>query len=282
MGVELRMLGTAQVSCLLLVAATAQGQAALEQGAEAPEFRCPESNGKFRDSEQCDLFYICRNDVATIEFCPEGLLFDDKVPNHEKCVLPHNVDCGDRIYVQEPSPDRDPKCERANGVFNHPDENTCDKYIQCDNGNAFELPCPIPLVFDVLVGSCVRKGRPARRPEGVMENKSLKLMDSNVPEVKHSDHKICFKLTPSTPILQTVAHTSLATTIRSLTNLAAAKEMFSMLTLKPAKLQRKFLSAPVGTSALRTANVLATAMLTVVVQHSKLDLLNIFPSILFV
>ena len=69
---------------------------------------------------------------------------------------------------------------------------------------------------------------------------------------------------------------------RSLTNLAAAKEMFLMLTLKPAKLQRKFLSAPVGTSALRTANVLATAMLTVLVQHSKLDLLNIFPSILFV
>merc|ERR1711885_49698 len=83
MGVELRMLGTAQVSCLLLVAATAQGQAALEQGAEAPEFRCPESNGKFRDSEQCDLFYICRKGVATIEFCPEGLLFDDKIPNHE-------------------------------------------------------------------------------------------------------------------------------------------------------------------------------------------------------
>ena len=40
-------------------------------------------------------------------------------------MLPHNVDCGDRIYVQEPSPDRDPKCERANGVFNHPEENCC-------------------------------------------------------------------------------------------------------------------------------------------------------------
>merc|ERR1712244_105263 len=91
MGVQLRMLGTAQVSCLLLVAATAQGQADPEQGAEAPDFRCPEKNGKFRDFEQCDLFYICRKDVATIEFCPEGLLFDDKIPNHEKCVLPHNV-----------------------------------------------------------------------------------------------------------------------------------------------------------------------------------------------
>merc|ERR1719515_124815 len=111
------MKGTAQVFILSSILVLVQGQ---DNGAEAPDFRCPEKNGKFRDFEQCDLFYICRNDVATIEFCPEGLLFDDKVPNHEKCVLPHNVDCGDRIYVQEPSPDRDPKCERANGVFNHP------------------------------------------------------------------------------------------------------------------------------------------------------------------
>ena len=71
--------------------------------------------------------------------------------------------------VQEPSPDRDPKCERANGVFNHYDENVCDKYIQCDDGRAFELPCPVPLVFDTLVGSCVRKeqaSEEARRCDG--------------------------------------------------------------------------------------------------------------------
>ena len=165
--VALRMLRSAQLGLIVLATcALVQGQG---NGEPAPDFDCPEKNGKFRDFEQCDLFYICRNNVATIEFCPEGLLFDDKVPNHEKCVLPHNVDCGDRVYVQEPSPDRDPKCERANGVFNHYDENTCDKYIQCDNGNAFELPCPIPLVFDTFVGSCVRKeqaSEEARRCDG--------------------------------------------------------------------------------------------------------------------
>ena len=142
---------------------------AQENGELSPDFECPEPNGKFRDFEQCDLFYICRKGVANIEFCPEGLLFDDKIPNHEKCVLPHNVDCGDRIYVQEPSPDRDPKCERANGVFNHPEENVCDKYIQCDNGRAFEFPCPVPLIFDTKVGSCVRKDQAseeARRCDG--------------------------------------------------------------------------------------------------------------------
>jgi len=149
------MLSAAHLTLLCLL--SSQLAEAQENGELSPEFECPEPNGKFRDYEQCDLFYICRKGSASIEFCPEGLLFDDKIPNHEKCVLPHNVDCGDRIYVQEPSPDRDPKCERANGVFNHPEENVCDKYIQCDNGNAFEFPCPVPLIFDVKVGSCVRK-----------------------------------------------------------------------------------------------------------------------------
>merc|ERR1711963_122883 len=97
----LTMKGTAQVFILSSILVLVQGQ---DNGAEAPDFRCPEKNGKFRDFEQCDLFYICRNDVATIEFCPEGLLFDDKVPNHEKCVLPHNVDCGDRIHLQTEIP----------------------------------------------------------------------------------------------------------------------------------------------------------------------------------
>jgi len=142
---------------VLVLAFSAACVTAQENGDEAPFFDCPETNGKFRDLEQCDLFYICRKNVATIEYCPEGLLFDDSIPNHEKCVLPHNVDCGSREFVQEPSEDRDPKCEKANGVFNHPDENVCDKYIQCDNGRAFEFPCPNPLIFDVQVGSCVRK-----------------------------------------------------------------------------------------------------------------------------
>jgi len=150
------MLGGTHTQVLVL-AFSAACVTAQENGDEAPFFDCPETNGKFRDLEQCDLFYICRKGVATIEYCPEGLLFDDSIPNHEKCVLPHNVDCGSREFVQEPSEDRDPKCEKANGVFNHPDENVCDKYIQCDNGRAFEFPCPNPLIFDVQVGSCVRK-----------------------------------------------------------------------------------------------------------------------------
>merc|ERR1712154_426598 len=79
MGVTARMLGGAHT--LVLVLALANIASAQNNGDEAPFFECPEPNGKFRDQEQCDLFYICRKEVATIEYCPEGLLFDDSIPN---------------------------------------------------------------------------------------------------------------------------------------------------------------------------------------------------------
>jgi hypothetical protein len=58
--------------------------------------------------------------------------------------------------VQERTPGIDPRCEKANGIFNFPDAKVCDKYLNCDKGVAFEMPCPNPLLFDVEVGSCVR------------------------------------------------------------------------------------------------------------------------------
>ena len=65
-------------------------------------FDCPEKNGLFADPEQCDLFYTCEDNVAYPELCPDGMLFDDSSRNRERCVFPHNVDCKERIYVQEP------------------------------------------------------------------------------------------------------------------------------------------------------------------------------------
>ena len=96
-------------SCCLLLLLLLPANYAQQNGDVAEFFQCPEKNGKFADPEQCDLFYICRKEVATIEYCPEGLLFDTTHVNREKCVLPHNVDCGAREFVQEPSPDRDPR-----------------------------------------------------------------------------------------------------------------------------------------------------------------------------
>ena len=39
--------------------------------------------------------------LATAKLCPDGLLFDSKNPNQEKCDYPFNVDCGTREYVRK-------------------------------------------------------------------------------------------------------------------------------------------------------------------------------------
>jgi len=149
-----RMQGSPLSALLFVCGVSAQlGQ----NGDVAPNFDCPERSGKFADPEQCDLFYICKDNIPYIEYCPEGLLFDTSRVNHEKCTLPHKVDCGAREFVQEPSEDKDPRCPKANGVFDHDDESICNKYLQCDGGRVFELPCPDPLIFDTAVGTCVRK-----------------------------------------------------------------------------------------------------------------------------
>merc|ERR1719481_1523378 len=95
------------------------------------DFDCPEPNGKFPDERQCDKYYICKKNVPEVNYCEEGLLFDYTVPNREKCVLPHNVDCGARDRVQEVTPGIDPRCPKANGIFDFDDPTVCDKYINC-------------------------------------------------------------------------------------------------------------------------------------------------------
>jgi len=120
------------------------------------KFKCPEPNGLFADPEQCDLYYVCEDNIATPELCEDGLLFDDSRRNKEKCKLPHTVDCGKREFVQEPQTGIDPRCPRANGFFDHEDPAECGKFYLCDKGQAHEMPCVATLVFDVAIGSCVR------------------------------------------------------------------------------------------------------------------------------
>ena len=154
--VSTRMLGQVVVKLLLCSAVVVSGQNDGSIRYPAPDYKCPEVNGRFPDPEQCDLYYICRKDSAEAVLCPEGLLFDFSIPNREKCVLPHNVKCGDRVLIQERTPGIDPRCEAANGIFNFDDPAVCDKYINCDQGRAFEMPCPAPLVFDITLGTCTR------------------------------------------------------------------------------------------------------------------------------
>jgi len=160
-GREIRMSSpTHLLTAFLLLSATGAtwGQADEDFDFNGPvyDFVCPELNGLFADSEQCDLYYVCIDNVATATLCKDGYLFDDSIRNHEKCVLPHNVDCKGREFVQARQAGIDDRCDRANGLFNHESPDVCDRFYSCDNGTAHEMPCAFPLIFDVTVGACVR------------------------------------------------------------------------------------------------------------------------------
>ena len=57
---------------------------------------CPEPNGYFPDAEQCDKYHDCRDGKSNEKLCPDGLVFNDFSPQHEKCDLPFGIDCSKR------------------------------------------------------------------------------------------------------------------------------------------------------------------------------------------
>ncbi|KRG00464.1 uncharacterized protein Dwil_GK27943, partial [Drosophila willistoni] len=61
-----------------------------------PTKQCPEANGFYPDSEQCDKYYACLDGVHTERLCADGMVFNDYTPIEEKCDLPYNIDCTKR------------------------------------------------------------------------------------------------------------------------------------------------------------------------------------------
>ena len=77
----------------------------------AQDSDCPEKNGVFADSTQCDRYYECSNFVLTEKLCPDGLVFADLSTSsgaQGRCDYPFNVDCTDR-----------PELRNFNYHFNH-------------------------------------------------------------------------------------------------------------------------------------------------------------------
>jgi hypothetical protein len=62
---------------------------------------CPEPNGFFADSSQCDKYYACTNGVIEERLCPDGMVFNDYSPDQEKCDLPFNIDCSQRPALRK-------------------------------------------------------------------------------------------------------------------------------------------------------------------------------------
>jgi hypothetical protein len=138
---------------------------------------CQEKNGFFKDIDQCDLYYECKDNKAEAKLCPDGLLFDDTNSNLEKCDYPFNVNCGRREYVQEPENGTDPKCYRANGFFNHENSSICNRFYNCVNGVPYELPCAATLVFDEARGTCVGEKQATKFARVCEKNKETEKID---------------------------------------------------------------------------------------------------------
>ena len=63
---------------ILFVGSALSQQDDIEFSGPKFNFRCPEPNGKFRDPEQCDLYYECEDNQFEALLCDDGLLFDDR------------------------------------------------------------------------------------------------------------------------------------------------------------------------------------------------------------
>ena len=58
-------------------------------------FNCPEPDGTFQDTRQCDKYYECFNGIAEERLCPDGLVFDPSSNKREPCGHIYFVNIGD-------------------------------------------------------------------------------------------------------------------------------------------------------------------------------------------
>lgn len=129
---------------------------------QAAESDCPEKNGVFADTIQCDRYYECSNFVLTEKLCPDGLVFADLGANggEGRCDFPFNVDCAGRPELQPANGTAN--CPRQNGYFKHSDAAVCNQFFFCSAGQANLITCPDGLVFNENTGTCSWPGEANR------------------------------------------------------------------------------------------------------------------------
>ncbi|KAH8359092.1 hypothetical protein KR093_004253, partial [Drosophila rubida] len=128
-------------------------------------FKCPDDFGFYPHETSCDKYWKCDNGVSELKTCGNGLAFDatDSKFLTENCDYLHNVDCGERTELGEFSqhtkliattnchnsteaPIATPHCARLYGIF--PDENKCDVFWNCWNGEPSRYQCSPGLAYD--------------------------------------------------------------------------------------------------------------------------------------
>jgi len=124
---------------------------------EPTDFICPEDDPTSAFSHEffCDKFYECKDGVAQLVTCEDGLGFDKLRRYHAgKCDDFANTNCGNRTELQTPKPSRDGVCPRQHGRFTHPDPEVCNSYVVCKQGKYVIKECSNGLQFDPLGSQC--------------------------------------------------------------------------------------------------------------------------------
>lgn len=88
-----------------------------------------------RHPRGCNSYYVCWNGVAYTRDCPDGLNFDAR----GVCEYPRNVDCSQCT----------PHGQTIIRVYD-----TCDQFIQCNNGKSTRMQCEAGLYFDTDTLKC--------------------------------------------------------------------------------------------------------------------------------
>jgi len=116
-------------------------------------FKCPHEYGFYPHARSCDKYWKCENNAAELKTCGNGLAFDAADPKFlaENCDYLHNVDCGDRVDL-EPAVGTT-NCPRLYGIF--PDEEKCDTFWSCWNGEASRYTCAPGLAYDANARVCM-------------------------------------------------------------------------------------------------------------------------------
>ncbi|XP_058819201.1 protein obstructor-E [Topomyia yanbarensis] len=114
---------------------------------------CPESNGRFVVSDQCDAYIECIDGVPQRKLCPDGLLFNAKAsPFSYPCQYPIDVDCSGRTRTQPALATE--QCPHQFGYFKVGDRSHCGQFMNCDNGVGYVLDCPYGLAFNSATYQC--------------------------------------------------------------------------------------------------------------------------------
>lgn len=117
------------------------------------DFSCPdEFQGYYPHLISCDKYWHCKDGVAELKTCGNGLGFldTDETFTLEQCAELHLVECGARNELEPPI--STPNCPRLYGTF--ADTESCSVFYKCIDGKANKYECGPGLAYDQVEKVC--------------------------------------------------------------------------------------------------------------------------------